>query len=77
MNRRNILAFAAGLSAAVFAILYPEYVLLPDTYEYIIMGNEELPKERYSELAEEHNLEKLLFADPDQVVISSCFWERQ
>ena len=35
MNRRKLSAFAAGISAAIFGILYPEYVLLPDTYEYI------------------------------------------
>ena len=78
MNRRKLSAFAAGVCAAIFGKLYPEYVLLPDTYEYIRMenngqvkmGEEETQKEDYD------SLQQLLTADSEQIVISSYFLEK-
>lgn len=78
MNRRKLSAFAVGISAAIFGILYPEYVLLPDTYEYIRIENidfEETSK-TVEEIPDYDSLEQLLWADPDQVVISSYFLEK-
>lgn len=78
MNRRKLSAFAAGVSAAIFGILYPEYVLLPDTYEYIRMenngrcwiGEEEMQTVDYD------CLQQLLSADSEQIIISSYFLEK-
>ena len=78
MNRHKISAFAAGVSAAIFGILYPEYVLLPDTYEYIIMeknGQVEIG-EVMEDVYDQDSLEQLLSADPEQIMISSFFLEK-
>ena len=78
MNRHKISAFAAGVSAAIFGILYPEYVLLPDTYEYIIMeknGQVEIG-EVMEDVSDQDSLEQLLSADPEQIMISSFFLEK-
>lgn len=78
MNRRKLSAFAAGISAAIFGVLYPEYVLLPDTYEYIRMKNIGQVKiwEEGTQAAEYDNLQQLLSADSEQIVISSYFLEK-
>lgn len=78
MNRHKISAFAAGISAAIFGILYPEYVLLPDTYEYIIMekDSQEETEEAGKTAWDYGSLEHLLSADPEQIEISSYFLER-
>lgn len=78
MNRRRFSAFAVGISAAIFGILYPEYVLLPDTYEYIRIeknGFEETVKQA-EDISDYDNLEQLLWADPEQIEISSYFLEK-
>ena len=74
MNRRKFSAFAAGISAAIFGILYPEYVLLPDTYKYIGIGNS--VSGEIVEMPGCDNLEQLLWADPEQIEISSYFLEK-
>lgn len=78
MNRRKLSAFAAGVSAAIFGVLYPEYVLLPDTYEYIRMENIGQVKiwEEGTQAAAYDNLQQLLSADSEQIVISSYFLEK-
>lgn len=75
MNIHKISAFAAGISTAIFGILYPEYVLLPETYEYIIMDKNCQSESIEEEWDETEQLEKLLWADPEEIEISSCFLE--
>lgn len=74
MNKFRISAFAAGVCASIFGILYPEYVLLPGVYEYITVCDERdgfLSHDSVSEMTAE-----LLFAEPDQIRISSYFIEK-
>lgn len=78
MNRQRISAFAAGVCAAVFGVLYPEYVLLPDTYEYIIM-EKNCQEEQTGEETEQSyydELEQMLSAGPEQIVVSSYFLDK-
>ena len=35
MKKRVLSLVMAAMSVAMFCILYPEYILLPDTYDYI------------------------------------------
>ncbi len=77
MNKQRIFAFVVGISAAIFGILYPEYVLLPDTYEYIIQEKsclEEIETDA-NQQSDYDSLKQMLFADPEHIVISSYFWE--
>ena len=76
MNRQKLSAFAAGVSAAIFSILYPEYVLLPDTYEYIRMETSALEEMLIEEGSDYNSLEELLMAEPEQIEISSYFLEK-
>lgn len=73
MKKRIFSAFVAGVSAAMFGVLYPEYILLPDTYQYIIMEKDcqvETAVERESRIAHKE-LDEMLFADPKQITVSS------
>lgn len=68
MKRRLLYALAAIISAAMFGIMYPEYILLPDTYDYIEEGSkasETIKKDLEKDLTE------LLYAKPEQVRVSS------
>ena len=76
MNRQKLSAFAAGVSAAIFSILYPEYVLLPDTYEYIRMETSVLEETFIVETSDYDRLEELLMSEPEQIEISSYFLEK-
>lgn len=76
MNRQKLSAFAAGVSAAIFGILYPEYVLLPDTYEYIRMETSVLEEAFIVETSDYDRLEELLMSEPEQIEISSYFLEK-
>ena len=76
MNRQKLSAFAAGASAAIFGILYPEYVLLPDTYEYIRMETSVLEEMFIVETSDYDRLEELLMSEPEQIEISSYFLEK-
>lgn len=76
MNRQKLSAFAAGVSAAIFGILYPEYVLLPDTYEYIRMETSVLEETFIVETSDYDRLEELLMSEPEQIEISSYFLEK-
>lgn len=71
MKKRALSAFVAGITGAMFGVLYPEYILLPDTYQYIeefnCQGFEETGKIRDVE----DDIEQMLYGDPEQVVISS------
>ena len=76
MNRQKLSAFAAGVSAAIFGLLYPEYVLLPDTYEYIRMETSVLEETFIVETSDYGRLEELLMSEPEQIEISSYFLEK-
>lgn len=76
MNRQKLSAFVAGVSAAIFSILYPEYVLLPDTYEYIRMETSALEETAIKETSDYGGLEELLMAEPEQIEISSYILEK-
>ena len=67
MKKRILSLFMAAMSVAMFGILYPEYILLPDTYEYIA---EKSPKQVcetcHGELAME-DLTELLYETPENI----------
>jgi len=71
MKKRMLSLFMAAMSVAMFGILYPEYILLPDTYEYI---TEKSPKQVceacHGELAME-DLTELLYETPENIRVSS------
>lgn len=72
MKRRIVSAFVAGITGAMFGILYPEYILLPDTYQYIEEINCQ-KQEGIETMARDtaEDIEKMLYGDPDQIMISS------
>lgn len=70
MKKRILSLLMATMSVAMFSILYPEYILLSDTYEYIIeenLQNKEQPWENYGNA----DLFELLHAKPEQIQVSS------
>lgn len=70
MKKRILSLLMATMSVAMFGILYPEYILLSDTYEYIIeenLQNKEQPWENYGNA----DLFELLHAKPEQIQVSS------
>jgi len=70
MKKRVFSLSLAAMSVAMFGILYPEYILLPDTYEYII--EEGLSEEiEFLQDASETDLSELLSANPEQIRVSS------
>lgn len=71
MKKRMLSISLAAMSVAMFGVLYPEYILLPDTYEYII--EESLQNEGYLPMQDESyaDLSKLLQAKPEQIRVSS------
>lgn len=72
MTKHRLLAFAAGICASIFGILYPEYVLLPEVYEYITVEKQDACEEK-TEDGKDGTLEKLLKAKPQEIQISSYF----
>lgn len=71
MKKRVLSAFVAGVTGAMFGVLYPEYILLPETYQYIeeINCQESEKTEWMHDL--ETDIEKMLYTDPDQIIVSS------
>lgn len=71
MKKRMLSLIMAAMSVAMFGILYPEYILLPDTYDYIA---EKSPKKIceicYVE-AGEADLTDLLYEKPENIRVSS------
>lgn len=68
MKKRIFSAFVAGVTAAMFGVLYPEYIFLSDTYQYII--EKDCQTGIFSETGD-NGLYEMLYADPDQIEISS------
>ena len=75
MKKRVLSVFAAGITGAMFGVLYPEYILLPDTYQYIEEVNVQDGIKSEKESKEKKDLNKLLYADPENIVISSRFFQ--
>lgn len=75
MKKRILSAFVAGVTGAMFGVLYPEYILLPDTYQYIEENS--CQKQLYTGefLDAETDIERMLNADPDQIIISSRLFQ--
>ena len=71
MKKRVLSLCMAAMSVAMFGILYPEYILLPDTYEYIIEENLQNEKIQSRESDFEADLFYLLQAGPEEICISS------
>ena len=73
MKKRVLSAFAAGITGAMFGVLYPEYILLPDTYQYIEEINCQSRKITETECDIEDDINEMLYSDPENIVISSRF----
>jgi len=72
MKKRILSAFIAGMTGAIFGVLYPEYILLPDTYQYI----EEIDCQKQKESGQEQadiadDIDKMLYSESNQIIISS------
>ena len=71
MKKRVLSLCMAAMSVALFAIFYPEYILLPDTYEYIA---EKSPKKVCESCHRDffmEDLTDLLYERPENVRVSS------
>ena len=75
MKKRIRTIIAAGMAGIMFGVLYPEYILLPDTYQYIEEVNVQDGIKSEKESKEKKDLNKLLYADPENIVISSRFFQ--
>ena len=71
MKKRVLSLCVTSMCVAMFGILYPEYILLPDTYEYIIEENLQKEKIQSGEPDFEADLFHLLQAKPEEICISS------
>lgn len=76
MNKQKFPAFVVGVCAAIFAILYPEYVLLPDTYEYIGIKSSGYEERASIWWQDSDGLGQILMAEPEQIEISSYFLQK-
>ena len=72
MKKRILSAFIAGVTGAIFGVLYPEYILLPDTYQYIEEIDCQKRKESVYEKADiADDIDKMLYSESNQIIISS------
>lgn len=69
MKKRVLSLFLAAMSVAMFGILYPEYILLPDTYDYIA---EKSPKKMCTACEKDcaEDLTDLLYEKPENIRVS-------
>jgi len=70
MKKRGLSLFMAAMSVAMFGILYPEYILLPDTYDYIAGKSPEIICEA-CERGCTKDLPDLLYEKPENIRVSS------
>ena len=72
MRKRIFSACMAVFCVAMFGVLYPEYILLPDTYHYIA-DKDELSEEAavYDRESILTDLSELLYAKPEEIEVSS------
>lgn len=71
MKKRMLSLFMAAMSVAMFGILYPEYILLPDTYEYIAEKSPKQVCEAYHGEFAMEDLTELLYETPENIRVSS------
>jgi len=71
MKKKVISLFMTAMSVAMFGILYPEYILLPDTYDYIAEKSPKKVCEAGYDEAITEDLTDLLYANPENIRISS------
>lgn len=69
MKKRLLSIFMAAMSVAMFGILYPEYILLPDTYDYIAEKNPGNICRTYERDCTE-DLTDLLYEKPENIRVS-------
>lgn len=69
MKKRALSIIMAAMSVAMFGILYPEYILLPDTYDYIA---EKSPKKTRVLCDKDYaeDLTDLLYEKPENIRVS-------
>ena len=74
MKKRVLSLVMAAISVAMFGILYPEYILLPDTYDYIA---EKSPKKTCMTCERDcmEGLPDLLYEKPENIRVSSKVWQ--
>ena len=71
MKKRMLSLFMAAMSVAMFGILYPEYILLPDTYDYIAEKSpQKMCEGCYGEFTV-GDLTDLLYEKPENIRVSS------
>lgn len=70
MKKRMLSLFMAAMSVAMFGVLYPEYILLPDTYDYIAEKGPKKICERCCEETEVSDLTDLLYEKPENIRVS-------
>lgn len=70
MKKRMLSLIMAVTSVAMFGVLYPEYILLSDTYEYILEENLQDLENPWNSNGNA-DLSALLYAGPEQIQVSS------
>lgn len=71
MKKRMLSIFMAVMSIAMFGILYPEYILLPDTYDYIAEKSPKTVCKICHEKTDMKDLTDLLYEKPENIRVSS------
>ena len=71
MKKRMLSIIMAAMSVAMCGVLYPEYILLPDTYDYIAEKSPGQVCEICHETADRKDLTELLYEKPENIRVSS------
>ena len=71
MKKRVLSIIMAAMSVAMFGVLYPEYILLPDTYEYIADINPNQEQVVFDDGFAIEGITELLYEKPGNIRISS------
>ena len=71
MKKRVFSIIMATMSVAMFGVLYPEYILLPDTYEYIEVKNPNQERDVFDDGFAIEGLTELLYEKPENIRVSS------
>lgn len=71
MKKRMLSIIMAAMSVAMFGVLYPEYILLPDTYEYIAENSPKPERETSDDGFAIEGLTELLYEKPENIRVSS------
>lgn len=71
MKKHVLSLLMAAMSVAMFGILYPEYILLPDTYDYIAEKSPKKVCEDCDRETDAVDLIDLLYEKPENIRVSS------